>query len=216
MNIFPYEVKRAHWSMNTAARNEFARICKEEKVPELKWMTPGRYDVLHVMAEYKWWLREPGRRSMPTMPLPMADLIKLLGLHPSTVSRTVSMMVTRELVRKYRNPHDEREVLIVFRKEGWAALRAARAIFRRRPQNFLRARIGEWFGQIAFPDTLESLRAMQDIMKRLASTFGLHSHPIHDVRCDLLREGLMWPTPHVYVRGRFRLPMPRSRRQTFG
>ena len=144
MNIFPYEVKRAHWSMNTAARNEFARICKEEKVPELKWMTPGRYDV------------------------------------------------------------------------GWAALRAARAIFRRRPQNFLRARIGEWFGQIAFPDTLESLRAMQDIMKRLASTFGLHSHPIHDVRCDLLREGLMWPTPHVYVRGRFRLPMPRSRRQTFG
>lgn len=216
MNIFPYEVKRVHCSMNTAARKEFERVRKDEKRPELKWMTPGRYDVLHVLAEYKWWLREPGRRSMPTNVVPMADLIVLLGLHPSTVSRTVSMMVTRELVRKYRNPHDEREVLIVMRAEGWAALRAARAIFRERPQNFLRARIGQWFGQIGFPDTLDSLRGMQLIMKRLAGTFGLESYPIHDVRCDLMREDLSWPAPLVFVRGRFRLPPPRSQRQTFG
>lgn len=217
MNTVSYEFKRAHWSMITKALREFRRLWKEEGVVALRYMTPARYDILHIIAEHWWWTRQPGRRPMPDTFVPVGDIIELLGLHPSTVSKTLTRMETRKLIVKRRDPDDERYLQVKMTKKGWEALRAARRVMSERPQNFLRVELARWFTELGMPNTFRSMRTAQNWGKTLASCMGLESARIHDPRCDLGRaracRGL-----EVFDRRtlKWRLPPPPVRRRSYG
>lgn len=206
MDFVAYEFKRAHWSMYSLAMREIERVGgkepappptereKEEgvprkrfiwKVPALEHVTPARYDVLHALAERGWWAREPGKRKCPTNEMPMRDLVQMLGLHHTTVSKLVARMRVLELVVTRRSAEDKRAVLISMTQAGWDALRAIRKILRRRPRHFLRVKQGEWLRGLGMKDGIGSMRTAQRWAKSLASTFGITSSPIHDHRCDL-------------------------------
>lgn len=215
MNTVSYEFKRAHWAMITKAMAEFKRLAKEGEV-DLQYMTPARYDVLHLIAEHRWWTRTPGRRSMPTWAVPVSDIIELLGLHPSTVSVMLRRMEGRLLIVRTRDPNDERYLQVRMTKAGWDALRAARRVMSRRPQNFLRVELSNWFAELGMPDSITSVRTAAHWGKSLASCMGRESTRIHDPRCDL---GRRRNCGHLieYVEGRgWVLPPARVRRRSYG
>ena len=190
MERVSYELKRAHWAVNSLAMREFKKDLKA--IPALEWMTPARYDIMHAIAERFWWERPAGKRSMPNATMPMGDLIRLLGLHPSTVSKMIKRMKVLKLVTTKRRENDERQVLISFAEAGWAAFREARKLFRQRPQHFLRAKYKEWFERLGMKDGRGSIRTAQCWAKSLASVCGVESEPIHDPRCDLGWEIATW------------------------
>ena len=203
MDFVAYEFKRAHWSMYSTAMREIERVGGKEpapgreegegpppkrfvwKIPALEYMTPARYDIAHAIAERCWWTRKPGKRKCPKTEMPMRDLVQMLGLHPTTVSKAVARMRVLELVVTRRSTEDKRAVLISLTQAGWDALREVRKMFRVRPQHFLRRKLGQWFRRLGMKDAIGSMRTAQRWAKTLASTFGITSDPIHDPRCDL-------------------------------
>lgn len=217
MNIVSYEFKRAHWSMITKALREFRRLWKDEGIVALRYMTPARYDILHIIAEHWWWNRKPGWRPMPDSLVPVGNIIEFLGLHPSTVSRTLQRMETRKLIVRTRDVNNERYLQVRMTKKGWEALRAARRVMSERPQNFLRVPLGEWFAELGMPNDFRSMRTAASWAKKLARHMGLTSEPIHDPRCDLRREReCRWRSFFDMRLRRWRLPPPRVRRRSYG
>lgn len=215
MNTVSYEFKRAHWSMITKAMAEFRRLAKEGEV-DLEHMTPARYDVLHLIAEHRWWTRTPGRRAMPTTPVPVSNIIEFLGLHPSTISVMLKRMEGRELIVRTRDPNDERYLQVTMTKKGWDALRAARRVMSARPQNFLRVELSHWFRELGMPDSIASVRTAQRWGKTLASCMGLESSRIHDPRCDLGRRRECPELVHYVERRGWVLPPAAVRRRSYG
>ena len=223
MDFVAYEFKRAHWSMSSTAKREFDRLAETVEALQvvvgdrvLPVMTPARYDIMHAIAERFWWDRKPGKRDLPNATMPMRDLVKMLGLHPSTISKTVALMRLRKLVVTSRSEIDKRQVLVSLTQAGWNALREARKVFRTRPQHFLREKHGTCFRRLGMKDAIGSMRAAQHWAKTLASAFGLESDPIHDPRCHLGWESACWwcmvfdPKRCVY-----RPPPPNVRRRAY-
>ena len=223
MDFVSYEFKRAHWAMSSMARREFERAA--ETVEALRYfngkrmlavMTPARYDIMHAIAERFWWDRKPGKRELPDATMPMRDLVMLLGLHASTISKTVTRMRVMKLVVTKRSPTDGRQVLVSLTQAGWDALREARKIFRVRPQHFLREKHGDWFRSLGMKDGIGSMRTAQRWAKTLASAFKVESHPIHDPRCDLgWRNATWWCQELDLERLVWRPPPPNVRRRAY-
>ena len=223
MEMVSYEFKRAQWSMSSMAQREFdlaaetveaLRVVVGDRV--LPAMTPARYDIMHAIAERCWWERKPGKRELPKATMPMRDLVMLLGLHPSTISKTVALMRLRQLVVTRRSEDDKRQVLVSLTQAGWDALRAARKIFRERPQHFLRAKLGDWFRRLGMKDAIGSMRTAQHWAKSLASVFEVESHPIHDPRCDLGWVNDTWWCHEFDARRLvYRPPPPNVRRRAY-
>ena len=213
MNVVSYGFRRAHRSMENTALSVFRAAAKTVKA--LAYMTPSRFDVLTAIAEKAWWTRKPGPRTFPASNvLPMSDLVQMLGLHHSTVTMIIRRMKKRELVVTEKQWSDRRTTVIKMTKDGWEALRAARALLRERPQNFLRAPLGEWFRGLGMRDCIGSIRTAQRWASTLATTFGLSSTPIHDPRCLLGWEDRRY---RVYDElGRPRWCSPSVRRRSFG
>ena len=181
MNVVSYEFRRAHRSMENTALKEL----RDSGVEALEHMTPSRFDVLTIIAEKAWWEREPGPRSCPENVMPMSDLVQMLGLHHSTVTMIIRRMKKWGLVVTEKPAHDKRTTVIMMTEVGWEALKAARKLLRRRPQNFMRVTLGNWFRGLGMRDGIGSIRTAQRWGKSLASRFGLTSTAIHDPRCLL-------------------------------
>ena len=212
MNIVAYQFRRAHRSMENKALQVFRDAAAT--VPELEHMTPTRFDVLTMIAEKAWWQRKPGRRSCPENRFPMSDLVRWLGLHHSTVTMIIRRMKEWELVYTERAEHDKRTTLVMMTEAGWAALKAARRLLRQRPQNFMRAPLGNWFRLLGMRDCNESMRIAQRWARCLAQELGLLAMPIHDPRCDLGFESSRYPVRDP-VTGRTTLSQPTVRRRSY-
>ena len=223
MDFVAYEFKRAHWAMAATAKREFDRLAETVKALQfvdgdrvLPVMTPARYDIMHAIAERCWWERKPGKRKLPKTNMPMRDLVQLLGLHPSTISKTVALMRLRKLVVTCRSEEDRRQVIVSLTQAGWDALREARKVFRVRPQHFLREKHGDWFRCLGMKDAIGSMRTAQRWAKTLATAFGLESEPIHDPRCDLGWEDACWWCHELDLeRLVWRPPPPNVRRRAY-
>ena len=213
MNMVAYQFRRAHRSMENKALDVFREAAKT--VPELKRMTPTRFDVLTMIAEKAWWQRKPGHRSCPENRFPFSDLVKWLGLHHSTVTMIIRRMKKWELVYTEKAEHDNRTTLVMMTEAGWEALKAARRLLRQRPQNFMRAPLGNWFRALGLRDCNESMRVAQRWAWSLAHEFGLDSMAIHDPRCDLGFERHRYDVRDP-VTGKMSLSKPTVRRRSFG
>lgn len=212
LNVVSYELRRAHHAMNNTAMAMLREAKKKE--PALLYMTTSRFDVLTAIAEKAWWCRKRGRRSCPNNVMPFGDLVKWLGMHHSTVSIMVKRMVKRGLVATAHPWFNKRTTVIMMTKDGWLALQAARKLLRVRPQNFLRAPLGEWFRERGMRDAIGSVRHVQRLARTLAAKFGKTSWAIHDPRCDL-----GWQANRLTVYDRVRgahLAIPEVRRRSFG
>ena len=213
MNMVSYEFRRAHRAMETTALNVFRDAATE--VEALAHMTPSRFDVLTAIAERAWWARKPGPRGCPTAVMPMSELVEILGLHHSTVTMIIRRMKKWELVVTEKPEHDKRCTIIKMTKAGWEALQAARRLLRVRPQNFMRAPLGDWFRELGMRDCIGSMRTAQRWARSLAATFGLTSTALHDPRCDLGWErSRYWVWDPVTGEGGMSMPNVRRRSYT--
>lgn len=138
MHALPYETKRAHWKATWMMIHEFRAKSETLKFPDLKAMTPARFDILHTLY-YRpaWFERKPDTEYL----MNFGDIVIQLGLHPSTISKTVKRLVELELVTKHELPHDRRQIYVTLTKRGEAAMHAAWAALFGQDEFFFRETI---------------------------------------------------------------------------
>ena len=128
MNVLSYEVKRAHWRGTWHAIRAFRRRADEIGVPELRHMTPARFDILYVAWRADWQIHEKRREvGMPPLARRIAlwELRELLGLAGPTISRTAHRLDDLEFVRVVRDEADARYAFVQLTALGERVLRLA-------------------------------------------------------------------------------------------
>lgn len=124
MHLFPYEMKRAHWRMTWWGIHLFRRRAKKWKRPELKEMTPARFDIFYAMKKRPvWWRGSPGE----IFQMSFGVLVQKLGLHPSTVSKCLARLVALGFLTRHRAKHDARIAIFRVTALGAEAFRLANA-----------------------------------------------------------------------------------------
>ncbi len=122
MEKVAYQMKRAHWKVTWVAIRLFERRAVDWKEPVLLEMTPARLDILYLIQQRLAWAGS-GKGPMPAMAL--GDIIKKLGLHPSTISKCVKRMAQLGLVTRGQSPVDARQTIVKLTPWGLEGLDAA-------------------------------------------------------------------------------------------
>lgn len=194
MERIAYEVKRAHWGINSTAMRRFR--AEAEKRPELERMTPARFDILFLMVQRA---VAHGARSLADVSISLGEIIIKVGFRKSTTARTVRHMEDVGFVRRERDTFDRRQTLVFMTKLGLQAFRTVLELLRR-PESFVLERVRYWLG-IVTGDESDATRALySSFMRLLARIFDQWAYPIYVPGFD----------PRAEYRMRWQRPLPFS------
>ena len=195
MNVLPYEVKRAHWRGTWHAIRRFRARADEIGEPQLRHMTPARFDILFVAWRADWQVHEK-RRELGLPPIErriaMWELRDLLGLAGPTISRAAHRLDELELVRVVRDEKDARYAIVVLTELGERMLRLAVECIRQDRLGmrdcivkYLSDGALEQLSSVEPAERIElddRLGALVDRSRRYAQFFGCQAVPIYDTR----------------------------------
>lgn len=191
MHDFSYSVKRTHWKITWWAIKLFQRMAVKFRVPELANMTPARFDILMAMWQLPPWMRRDPDRIYS---MSLAMLTEKLGLHPTTISRTVKGLVKYEFAVVRHHAKDRRSKSVYMTKLGRRVLGAAMDALFGRYHAFLGAHAlfaleapeGQTIEDFPFRNRRVNavLLALGRRLRRCAWQHGSRAYPIYDPDFD--------------------------------